>query len=110
MLVWKSLANRCNSFMFFAVEQGKTRENVDCSRKGRAREGEAGEQGEQGTEVCSRYVVEGAGIDREHTSVPCSPTEPWGPSACLRGEVAGLGQGIGALPCATSSIVIAFSL
>lgn len=34
MVVWKLLANRCNSFMFFAVEQGKTRENVDCSWRG----------------------------------------------------------------------------
>lgn len=34
MPVWKSLVNRCNSFTFFAIEQGKTRENVDCSRRG----------------------------------------------------------------------------
>ena len=80
MPVWKSLANRCNSFTFFAVEQGKTRENVDCPRRGgQAREGTAGEQG---TEVCSRYDVEGAGIDHEHTSVPCSP-------ARLLGKVVG---------------------
>lgn len=33
MPVSKSLANRRDSFTFFAVEQGKTRENVDCSRR-----------------------------------------------------------------------------
>ncbi len=34
MPVWKSFANRRDSFTFFAVEQGKTRENVDCSWRG----------------------------------------------------------------------------
>ncbi len=100
MLVWKSLANRCNSFMFFAVEQGKTSEKVDCSWRGGLGKGRQVNRGRRCVHVT---LSKTRGICREHIRPLFTRTR-------LLGMVAGPGQGIGAFPCAASSIAIAFSL